>query len=62
MISFPILTSLIALPIAGAIFLLFIRDDEHNEALIRKIALVVSVLVFAAPMLSSAFGVSAAVI
>src|SRR5438034_5256345 len=48
---FPILTSLIALPIAGAILLLFIRDDEHNEALIRKIALVVSVLVFAETLL-----------
>ena len=30
---FPILTSLIALPIAGAILLLFVKDDEHNEAL-----------------------------
>src|SRR5205809_5662907 len=49
--TFPILTSLIALPIAGAILLLFIRDDEHNEALIRKIALVVSVLVFAETLL-----------
>src|SRR5579864_6329692 len=45
--TFPILTSLIALPIAGAILLLLVRDDEHHEALIRKIALVVSVLVFA---------------
>src|SRR3989454_1189983 len=49
--TFPILTSLIALPIAGAILLLFVRDDEHNEALIRKIALVVSVLVFAETLL-----------
>src|SRR5438552_2286366 len=48
---FPILTSLIALPIAGAILLLFVRDDEHNEALSRKIALVVSVLVFAETLL-----------
>src|SRR4029077_18890454 len=43
---FPILSSLIALPIAGAILLLFVRDDEHNEKLVRNIALVVSVLVF----------------
>ena len=49
--NFPILTSLIGLPIAGAILLLFVRDDEHNEALIRKIALVVSVLVFAETLL-----------
>ena len=49
--NFPILTSLIGLPIAGAILLLFVRDDEHNEALIRKIALVVSVLVFAQTLL-----------
>jgi len=49
--TFPILTSLIALPIAGALLLLFIRDDEHNEALIRNIAFVVSVLVFAETLL-----------
>jgi len=49
--TFPILTSLIALPIAGAILLLFVRDDEHNEALIRYIALVVSLLVFAETLL-----------
>ena len=45
--QFPILTSLVALPIAGAILLLFVRDEEGNAALIRNIALVVSVLVFA---------------
>ena len=49
--TFPILTSLIALPLAGAILLLFVRDDEHNEVLIRSIALVVSVLVFAETLL-----------
>src|ERR1700704_1922181 len=48
---FPILTSLIALPIAGAILLLFVRDDEHNEKLVRNSALVVSVLVFAETLL-----------
>jgi NADH-quinone oxidoreductase subunit M len=48
---FPILTSLVALPIAGAILLLFVRDDDHNAALIRQIALVVSVLVFAETLL-----------
>src|SRR5580704_9503505 len=48
---FPILSSLIVLPIAGAILLLFVRDDEHNEKLVRNIALVVSVLVFAETLL-----------
>src|SRR4051794_3518139 len=43
---FPILTTLIALPVAGAVGLLFVRDEEKNEALIRNIALVVSTLVF----------------
>ena len=44
---FPILTTLIALPVAGAALLLFVKDDEQHAGLIRKIALVVSVLVFA---------------
>jgi NADH-quinone oxidoreductase subunit M len=48
---FPILSSLIAIPAAGAILLLFVRDDEHNETLVRNIALVVSVLVFAETLL-----------
>jgi NADH-quinone oxidoreductase subunit M len=48
---FPILTSLVALPIAGAVLLLLVRDDDHNEALIRNIALIVSVLVFAETLL-----------
>jgi NADH-quinone oxidoreductase subunit M len=45
--EFPILTSIIALPIAGAIILLLIEDDEEHEAVVRTIALIVSVLVFA---------------
>src|SRR6266700_1218258 len=49
--SFPILTSLIVLPIAGAAALLFVRDDEQNAPLIRKVALIVSVLVFAETLL-----------
>jgi NADH-quinone oxidoreductase subunit M len=49
---FPILTSLVALPIAGAILLLFVRGDEEQSAsLVRNIALVVSVLVFAETLL-----------
>src|SRR5881296_2936803 len=48
---FPILTSLIALPIAGALLLLFVRDDERSAPLAHNIALVVSVLVFAETLL-----------
>ena len=49
---FPILTSLIALPIAGAILLLFVRGDEDASApIVRKIALTVSLLVFAETVL-----------
>ena len=47
---FPILTSLIVLPILGAIVLLFVKDDEHGTVA-RNIALVVSVLVFAETLL-----------
>jgi NADH-quinone oxidoreductase subunit M len=49
--SFPILTSLIALPVAGAILLLFVRDEEKNEPLVRNISLIVSTLVFAETLL-----------
>jgi NADH-quinone oxidoreductase subunit M len=48
--AFPILTSIIALPLVGAFLLLLIRD-ERNEALIRNVALVVSLLVFAETLL-----------
>ena len=50
---FPILTSLVALPVAGALLLLFVRsgDDRGSERLVRNIALVVSVLVFAETLL-----------
>src|SRR6266849_7806012 len=48
---FPILSSLVVLPLAGATLLLFVSDDEHNETLVRNIALVVSVLVFAETLL-----------
>src|SRR6476660_3204276 len=50
--SFPILTSLIALPVAGALLLLFVRGDEAKSApAARGIALVVSTLVFAETLL-----------
>src|SRR5438132_8366292 len=49
--SFPILTSLIALPIAGAILLFFINDDERSAPTIRNVALIASGLVFAETLL-----------
>src|SRR5229473_6485508 len=50
--QFPILTSLIALPVAGAILLLFVRgDEEHSAPFVRKVALIVSILVFAETLL-----------
>jgi NADH-quinone oxidoreductase subunit M len=49
---FPILTSLVALPVAGAILLLFVRGDEETSApFARTIALTVSLLVFAETLL-----------
>jgi len=51
-VHFPILTSLIALPLAGAILLLFVRGDEEQSApAVRKIALTISLLVFAESLL-----------
>ena len=51
MMSFPILTSLVVLPIAGALLLLLAGDEDQNALLVRQIALVVSVLVFAETLL-----------
>ena len=48
---FPILTSLIAVPVIGTLLLFFVRDDEQNEGMIRKVALGVSLLVFALTLL-----------
>ncbi|HEX7797670.1 MAG TPA: NADH-quinone oxidoreductase subunit M [Vicinamibacterales bacterium] len=48
---FPILTSLIALPILGSLALLFVKDNEQNEGVIRRIALIVACLVFAESLL-----------
>jgi NADH-quinone oxidoreductase subunit M len=49
--SFPILTSLIAVPIVGSLALLFVRDDEQHKALLRNAALLVSLLVCAETLL-----------
>jgi len=48
---FPILTSLILLPIVGALVLLFVPNDEHGDGTVRAVALVVSLLVFAETLL-----------
>src|SRR5262249_39473916 len=50
--NFPILSSLVALPVAGAVLLLFVRGGEEDSArLARLVALIVSVLVFAETLL-----------
>ena len=49
--TFPILSSLVVLPILGAVVLFFMNEDEHDAAPVRKVALVVSVLVFAETLL-----------
>jgi NADH-quinone oxidoreductase subunit M len=49
--TFPILTSLIALPVVGALVLFFVPDDEHNDRTVRAVALIVSLLVFAETLL-----------
>jgi NADH-quinone oxidoreductase subunit M len=49
---FPILTSLVVLPVAGAVLLLLVRGDEEQSApFARKIALIVSLLVFGETLL-----------
>jgi NADH-quinone oxidoreductase subunit M len=49
--AFPILTSLIALPVAGALLLLFVPGDDQREELTRRVALVISLLVFVETLL-----------
>src|SRR5678816_1116918 len=49
--QFPILTSLVALPIVGAIVLLFVKDEEHHETLVKNVALIFSLLVFGETLL-----------
>jgi NADH-quinone oxidoreductase subunit M len=49
--AFPILTSLVVLPLAGALVLAFLRDDEESRAAAMAVALIVSVLVFAETLL-----------
>jgi NADH-quinone oxidoreductase subunit M len=50
-VTFPILTTLIALPAAGAILLLFVPGTDADGALARRAALVVSLLVFVESLL-----------
>jgi NADH-quinone oxidoreductase subunit M len=49
--TFPILSSLIVLPIVGAVVILFLKDEEHHETLVKNVALIVSLLVFAETLL-----------
>jgi NADH-quinone oxidoreductase subunit M len=49
--TFPILSTLIALPIVGALLLLAFKDDEAHEGIVRNVALVVSLVVFGLTLL-----------
>jgi NADH-quinone oxidoreductase subunit M len=49
--TFPILSSLVALPGAGALALWLLGDDEASRPVVRKSALAVSLLVFAETLL-----------
>jgi len=48
---FPLLTSLIALPVLGSLLLVFFKDDEHNEKMVRNVALAISLAEFALTLL-----------
>jgi NADH-quinone oxidoreductase subunit M len=48
---FPILSTLIALPVVGAILLFFVRPGDNRDRVSRSVALVVSTLVFAETLL-----------
>ena len=48
---FPILTSLIAVPVLGALALLALKDDHEHESMIRNVALAISGVVFALTIL-----------
>jgi NADH-quinone oxidoreductase subunit M len=50
-VHFPIVSSLIALPVAGALLLLFLKDDDASRTTALRVALVVSALVFAEALL-----------
>jgi NADH-quinone oxidoreductase subunit M len=49
--AFPILTSLIVLPLVGALVLAFLRDDQESRTAALVVALIVSTLVFAETLL-----------
>jgi NADH-quinone oxidoreductase subunit M len=51
MMPFPILSTLIALPAAGAVLLFFLPSDDQDDRLVRNVALVISLLVFAETLL-----------
>jgi len=50
-VHFPILSSLIVLPVAGALVLLLVPDRSGQGLLVRRLALIVSLLVFAESLL-----------
>ncbi len=48
---FPIVSTLVVLPVVGAILLLFVRPGDNEERVSKTIALVISLLVFAETLL-----------
>jgi NADH-quinone oxidoreductase subunit M len=44
--TFPILTSLLVLPLVGAVVLMLLKDDRRHDSVIRGVALTATVLVF----------------
>ena len=49
--TFPILSTLIALPVVGTLLLFVVPSDDRDDRLVRNVALVVSLLVFAETLL-----------
>jgi NADH-quinone oxidoreductase subunit M len=51
MMPFPILSTLIALPAVGAVLLFFLPSTDQDDRVVRNVALIVSLLVFAETLL-----------
>jgi NADH-quinone oxidoreductase subunit M len=49
--AFPILSSIVVLPVLGAVLLFLLREDEGERRVVRNVALIVSTLVFVETLL-----------
>ena len=54
--AFPILSSIVVLPVLGAVLLFLLREDEGERRVVRNVALIVSTLVFAETLPKNALG------